>query len=911
MVPLGTVSFLFTDIEGSTRLWEALPAAMEPALRRHDQILRDCAALYGGHIFKTIGDAFCIAFDSPSQALEAAIAAQRQLQQENWPESASIKSRMAIHTGAVEHRDADYFGQPLNRVARLMSAAHGNQLVLSQAVFELVRDQLPDGVHLKPLGEHRLKDLQRSEPVYQVVAPGLAEQFPPIRSLTVRPNNLPLQITSFVGRERELNEIREHVLGARLVTLTGAGGTGKTRLSLQVAADLSHVYEDGVWLLEFAPVVDAADLPSAIASALNIPEAPGSTVLETIFQVLADQRRLLILDNCEHLIETISQFAGKILRHCPGISLLATSREALRIQGEQTYRVPPLSMPDPDASLTAEALGQFEAVRLFIERALLLNPDFRVTNDSAPAVASLCHQLDGIPLAIELAAARTRVLPVTEIANRLDQRFQILTGGSRTALPRQQTLRSLVDWSYELLNDPEKQVLQRLSVFAGTFDLAAVEAIAVGSGVEDWEILDHVTSLVDKSLVLPVEREGQIRYTLLETIRQYAAEKLGQSEQADDWRDRHLRFYAEEARRIREALDTAAQVTQLARFDLEMDNLRAAVRWGMHPQCKERPSLGTLVAALCRFWYVRGRLVEGESTTRAVIELADESWKKVDLSTLQNALGLCAYHRGEYRLAQSHYECAAGYARDLGDLGREAVAYNNIANVHLMEGTFHEAVENYDKGLALFRQIGDQAGIGLCLNNQACALVQLKDLDRAEELGRAGLEARTQVGDPWHLAYSHVLLGDIGLERGNLEQAREHYLASLELRTRINDELGIATSKTSLGWVALKAGEREEAKLLFAESTRVLREQNDQQGQLYSLLGLIVWHQTSDLERAVTLAGAWKSATQGVSYGWSTADRDAMSELDRLIAESGKDLSAIMESGGKLTLSEAIDLALN
>ena len=500
--PTGTVTFLFTDIEGSTKLWEQHPDAMRSAHARHDVLLRSAVEQHHGHVVKTTGDGIHAAFATAPEAIAAVLSIQRALRAEPWDPQVPISVRMGLHTGIAEERGGDYYGGALNRAARLMAAGYGGQVLLSAATQELVRDHLPDEVGLRDLGQHRLKDLGRAEQVFQLQHPSLSADFPPLRSLDNPdlPNNLPQQVTSFIGRETQVAEVKALLGKTRLLTLTGAGGAGKTRLSLQVAADLLD--GDGVWLVELAALTDPALVPQAVADVLGVKEQAGQPIQRTLVDWLKAKCLLLVLDNCEHLVAACASLAADLLRACPGVHILASSREALNVSGEQTYRVPSLSLPDPKQVQTVESLSQFEAVRLFIERAQAVQASFAVTSGNAPAVAQVCFHLDGIPLALELAAARVRSLSVDDINARLDQRFRLLTGGSRVALPRQQTLRGLIDWSYDLLTEPEKTLLCRLSVFAGGWTLAAAEGVCSGGDIEDWEVLDLLTGLVDKSLVV-------------------------------------------------------------------------------------------------------------------------------------------------------------------------------------------------------------------------------------------------------------------------------------------------------------------------------------------------------------------------------------------------------------------------
>ncbi|HZH98023.1 MAG TPA: adenylate/guanylate cyclase domain-containing protein, partial [Fimbriimonadaceae bacterium] len=497
--PARTLTFLFTDIAGSTRLWEADPSRMGEALPRHDHLLRRIVAENGGSVFKSLGDGLCVVFEVAPDAVRSALECQIALLRE-LPD---LKVRMGIHTGAAEERDGDFFGQPLNRVQRLMSAGHGGQILLSQATAELARDQLPENASLRSLGQHRLRDLERTEHVYQLLHPAIRENFPNLNTLDFLPNNLPAQITTFIGRESERREVRALLSEHRLVTLTGTGGAGKTRLALQVAADVLEDFPNGAWFVDLAPLTDPSLIHQAVASALGVKSKPGEGLLDLVIESARDSKMLLIVDNCEHLIREAAETVDTFLRGCPSARVLTTSRETLGIFGEASWRVPSLSSPPASAAMTVEALSQYEAVKLFIERAEAVHPSFAVTKENAPALAQICHQLDGIPLALELAAARTKALTLQGIADRLSDRFRLLTGGSRTAMARHQTLRAAIDWSHGLLSEEERVGLRRLSVFAGSFGLEAAEALLDWAPLEAWQAIDVLTQLVDKSLLIP------------------------------------------------------------------------------------------------------------------------------------------------------------------------------------------------------------------------------------------------------------------------------------------------------------------------------------------------------------------------------------------------------------------------
>jgi class 3 adenylate cyclase len=486
--PSGTVTLLFSDVEEGIRLWEADEEAMAEASARHNQIVSEQIAVAGGLVFKRVGEAFRAVFTDPAAALASAVGIQRAVGAEPWPDRSPIRVRVALHSGACVERDSDYFGPVVNRAARLLSAGHGGQVLISGVTRELLADGLPGRLGVQDLGQHRLKDLGRSERVFQVTGPGLAEEFGPIRSLDhpALRHNLPSQATGFVGRATELAELRSLISGgSRLITITGPGGIGKSRLALQVAAEVLDGTGDGVWLAELAPVADPELVAGTVAAVLGVREEPGQPVLDTLLDVVADRYLLMVLDNAEHVLGAAAKLADVVMRSCPRAFLLVTSREPLGISGERVFRVPPLAVPPAGLAAPAQ-LAAFESVQLFTEHAARHRQSFVLDEDNAVAVAAVCARLDGIPLALELAAARLGSLSVTEISSRLDQRFRLLTGGSRTALPRHQTLRALLDWSYNLLNPEEKLVLDRLSVFAGGWPLAAAEAVAARDEIADW-----------------------------------------------------------------------------------------------------------------------------------------------------------------------------------------------------------------------------------------------------------------------------------------------------------------------------------------------------------------------------------------------------------------------------------------
>jgi predicted ATPase len=582
-VSSGIFAFLFSDIEGSTQRWERDPDAMAAALRRHDQIVRAAMERHRGHVFKTMGDAFCVAFPTPLDAVGAALEAQRGLATEDFATVDGVRVRMGIHVGAAEIRGDDYFGQPLNRVARLMATSHGGQIVVSGAVAAQLRDQLPGEVSLHDLGEHRLKDLVEPEHAWQVMAPGLPAHFPPLKSAGHYQHNLPDYLATFVGREKESRELGQMIGRNRLVTMLGAGGLGKTRLSVRVGLEQLGSFPDGVWFVELAPLGDPQLVAETVAGTVSVTVPRERSATDALVAALRARKLLLILDNCEHLVGAAAALAHTLIGACPTVSILASSREALGVPGEKLFRVPPLAWPHKPAGMSAAEALHYPAVRLFAERAAASLGRFELADDQVPAVVGICKRLDGIALAIELAAPRLKMLKPEALLARLDDRFRLLTGGSRTVLPRQQTLRALIDWSHDLLSPAERMLMRRLAVFAGDWTLDGAAAVTVGDGIDEWEMFDLLTSLVDKSLVVTVMSDSTTRYNFLESTRAYAAEKLAEAGEGH-WRRRLAEYLAGLLKEAETRYETTATIEWRGSYGPEIDNVRAALDWAFGPE---------------------------------------------------------------------------------------------------------------------------------------------------------------------------------------------------------------------------------------------------------------------------------------------------------------------------------------
>ncbi|GMQ86267.1 MAG: hypothetical protein BMS9Abin07_1840 [Acidimicrobiia bacterium] len=693
-VPSGMVTFLFTDIEGSTRLWEEQPEAMKQALVAHDRIVRDAIEDNNGYVFATGGDSFAAAFQRVYDGLLAAVEAQRALTDEEWPD-APIHVRMALHSGEAEERDGDYFGPTLNRAARLMSAGHGGQVLVSQSAFEIIGETAPEELALDDLGDHRLKDLDRAVRIYQLLHPALPAEFAALRTLDYRPNNLPIQLTSFVGREDDIGALVGALSDARLLTVTGVGGSGKTRLALQAAAEVLSDYPGGVWLVELADVVDPGLVPTAVAEELGVAERQGLSLIDSVASTIGDQQLLLLLDNCEHLVDAAAEATAGLLERCPNLRILATSRELLGVPGEVPFAAQSLSLPPAEGN--GAVIEGFDAVRLFAERAATAKPGFQVTPSNAADIAQICRRLDGMPLALELAAARVRVMSPEQISARLDDQFSLLTGGARTALPRQRTLQATIEWSYQLLDEDEQAVFQSLSVFVGGFAPEGAEQVAGSDQITGFAVTDLVHRLVDKSLVVAGEEpDGSTRYRLLETIRQFAADELVKSGRATDVRRRHAQAFAALAIEQKQPLQTGEHGVDV--LTVEHDNIRAALRWSL--DVGDVDTVTDIAATMARYWMLRGLSLEGKDWLLEVLDLIPDTDTPTRASILR-FLGWMLYLTGAYARARDEGERALDMARRLDDDASKMGALNTLAVVADATGEYEAERLYLEEGLDL------------------------------------------------------------------------------------------------------------------------------------------------------------------------------------------------------------------
>lgn len=826
--------FLFTDIEGSTRLWEIFPQAMSLALARHDQILRQQIENEQGRVFKTVGDAFCAVFEQPQAALKAAVKIQEVLFAEDWttyglPQDKPLRVRVALHSGLAEKRDDDYFGPTLNRVARLLATGYGGQILLSQTMVTCLTTQITQDLSLRDLGEHRLKDLVQPEHIYQLVVNDLPEQtFPELKSLNRWPNNLPVQLTSFVGREHEITEVKDLLKNTHLLTLMGTGGAGKTRLSLQVGAELLENYRDGVWLVELAPVVDPALLPNALAQVFGVREDSQRPIISSLIDYLRNREVLILLDNCEHLIAAAASAAESLLRSCPEVRILATSREALGIPGEVTWRIPSLSLPrNSDEVASLDAVLNYEAVRLFIDRVRAAKPSFLITPQNMDAVIQICQRLDGIPLALELAAARIRIFSVEQLAERLQDRFKLLVGGSRTALPRQQTLRALVDWSYDLLSEQERTLLQRLSVFSGGWSLEAAEAVATCASIEDWEVADLMSQLINKSLVLADEEQignrTETRYTMLETIRQYGLEKLQAVPNAEDEvRQAHLHFLISLAEEGNQKLRGPEQIYWGNRLDIESDNCRAALEWSHNQKDLLEPSL-RLVGALGWYWYSHGYWGEGRRWFEGLLaQAASHKFSLMRAKALVGA-GSSAGRQGDMTAAKAWLEEGISIFRQADQPLELAYALDSLWRA-LSFGYNDTSSNLLDESLAICRAENDKWLLAWTLHQQQMARMAAKDFETSFAVGQESLALFRQIGDRWNSAFVLHNLGLVRARAGFVEQGGVYWEEALEISRVAGNKETYALALNALAELKRYFGDNAASKEMYLESMNLVEQ---------------------------------------------------------------------------------------
>jgi len=859
-IPTGLITLLFSDIEGSTTRWDTYPDAMPVALRRHDALLQHAITSNRGHVFKTVGDEFCSVFSDARDAVAAAIAAQRALLSEDWSHVGGLRVRMALHMGTTHERDGDYYGPPVNRVARMLAAGHGGQVLVSDACARGLENALSNGFALRDLGRHRLKDFPELEQIYQLTADALPDIFPPLRTIADRPTNLPQQLSGLIGRDADIAEIKNLLGEQRLVSIVGAGGVGKTSIALRVGGDLLQDYEDGVWTAELASLTDATLVASTIAHPLGITATSSSSILDALVSYLKNKNALLIIDNCEHLLHATAEAVTAIIRGCAKVKVIATTREPLAITGEFVYRLPSLSTP-PQRVTTADKIGTYGAVMLFVERARTHVRGFELTNQNARIVADICRRLDGIALAIELAAARLRVLSVEHLAARLEERFRILTGGSRTALPRQQTLRALIDWSYDLLSDKERKLFCRAATFAGGWTLAAAMDVCSDDSLDAVDILDLLTSLVDKSLVICDTASDEPRYRMLESTRQYASERLIEGAEQGTIAQKHAQHYLALATRAAECWSTITAKEWIAPLTPELDNFRAALTWllsephhvelaislfteleafwwdvepleGRRWVNKLAPHLATVNAPnlIAKFWYTasnialtlrqqKGALENADRALNVYDSLSDESGR----ATVQRCRGAALINLGRIDEGEICLNDALRTFRSLGNRRLIGLALRSLARVPHERGDLAGATTLYREALGYAEILCDERGAQIILGNLAEAEADAGNHSAALQHAREALEISRMRRDGVKTCTDLVNIAAYLIVLDRYEEARGAAQEALDLALEIESDLHSATAIQHLGAVCSVSGDPVRAAHLLGCSDALYR----------------------------------------------------------------------------------------
>jgi predicted ATPase/class 3 adenylate cyclase len=908
-LPTGTVTFLFTDLESSTRLWEEHPEAMRDALARHDALLREAIEARGGHVVKSTGDGLHAVFVTAGAAVEAAVAGQMGLGRQSWGEVGPLRVRMALHTGIAEQRGGDYFGPVLNRVARLVAVAHPGQVLCSQATADLVRDSPSPPVTLLELGRHRLRDLARPELVFQVADPELPGDFPPLRSVDAFPGNLPTERTTLIGRTRELASLAGVLEQHRLVTLTGVGGVGKTRLAVQLAANVLDRLSDGAWLVALASIRDPALVPSAVAAALEIVEHPGRPVTETLCDAIGSRELLLVLDNCEHLIDATARLVDVLLDACSALRIVATSREALGVEGEQTWPTPSLRLPARDGASLVD-VAQTDAVALFVERARAVRPDFELSPANANSVTALCSRLDGIPLAIELAAARISALGPQDILERVDRRFLLLTGGSRTALERHQTLQAAVDWSYDLLEEREQRFFERLSVFAGGFSLEGAQAVAAEEGDGELEVLDLLGSLVAKSMVVAEGSGASVRYRLLETLQQYGRDRLAATGEVAGIRGRHAQHFLEFVEGLRPMFFSPDQVVAWDRMSLEIDNWRAAFAWIL--ETGDAAAALRMAAATFAGWHDTGEMLRFREAALA----AATGLPEADLVEPLAVTAWSALQAGEHTLARDLAEgslTSAGNAR----LGPHELALEVLGLASFWRNDPEGAIAYLEQSVSVARDIDDgspssQFRLGNVLGSLAFVLAQAGAIERAIAIGEEAVDIARKLRVPTLLSGT---LFNLALAYRSADPERAAHLLDESLESSIGARWPYGRS-----WVLLAAGQVRAARgdhagalEAFVEVLTLSRKSGERFIVPIALQGMArALRQVGRLSESARLLGASQGLAERLAIPGASADvaaRDrAAVRLRQLLGD--EQFEAEWEAGRAMSFEAATRAAL-
>ena len=912
LLPTGTVTFLFTDIEGSTRLARNFPDAWPAIQARHHALLETAISTHHGYIFQTIGDEIDAAFETALEALNAALEAQYALHSEDWGLIRSLHVRMGLHTGPARLSAGIYEGYlTLSHTKRLMSTAYGGQILISESAETLLRDSLPKGITLRDLGEHRLKDFERGEHIFQGIAQDLPAEFPQLKSLDVSPNNLPVQLTSFIGRSKEKDEVTQILTKERLLTLTGPSGSGKTRLALQVAAEMIEQFKDGVFFISLAPITEPGLVASTLAQSLGAIESSGRSIVDCLKDHLQYKSLLLLLDNFEQVVSA-APLVAELLAACSELKILITSREGLRIGGESEYPVLPLALPDLKQLPPPESLTQYAAVDLFFQRAMAVKPDFRITNDTAPAVAEICYRLDGLPLAIELAAARIKLLPPRAMLTRLEHRLEFLTGGGRDLPARQKTLRNAIAWSYDLLDENERKLFRRLSVFVGGCTVDAVEAIAEDNP-SHGSVLDRLESLLDKSLLQEVEgAHSELRFMMLETLREFGLEQLEASGEQAEIQHRHAGFFLSIAEQTEAKFEGAEQVEWISRMEQEHDNLRAALEWSKTADGAAE-TCWRLASALGLFWEARGYYTEGRELLTAILLSETARGRTAGRARILARAAELAYRQSDYSATMSFAGESLAIYREVGDKQGMASALVKLGNAATEMGDYAAASAFLDEAMKTWRVLKDKHGIARALISSGWVALRSGKYVSAKARLTQALALSRDLGDTRHIAFELSGLGEVALRQQDYVRATQLVEESLELRRQLGNKWGVGVSLGILGWIAMREEKWDRAMARLGESLEVRREIGDQSGSAWCLerLAAVAMAQ-GQAEKAARLFGAGAALRASIKSVIDPADQPAYdSKILSLRKELGKErFTVVWDEGRALALERAVAYAL-
>lgn len=822
-LPTGTVTFLFTDIEGSTRMLQELGDQWADVLQDQRRLMRGAIAENRGVELGTEGDSFFVVFASATDAAQAVVSAQQALAAHAWAGQKPVRVRMGLHTGEARRVADDYVGLDVHRAARIAASGHGGQVVISDSVYALVEKTLPSGVSVRDLGEHRLKDLPRPEHLYQLDIDGLPTEFPPLKTLDVRKNNLPLQLTNFLGRGAELVELKTLLGRGRLLTLVGTGGIGKTRLAIELATEVLEDFAH-VWLAELASVSDAGLVAQTLMTAIDVREQAGRGPIDALIDYFGSKAALVVLDNCEHLLEPCALLAESLLQACPKVKVIATSREELGVPGEIRWRVPSLPVPDPARLPALEQVAESAAVALFVDRARAASPSFELTKDNAPLVVQVCQRLDGIPLAIELAARRLSLLSLPQMITRLNDRFRLLTGGGRTALPRQQTLRAAIDWSHDLLSQDERTLLRRVSIFSGGFTVELAEEICAWAPLDPADVLDLLGMLVSKSLVAAEQVETGQRYRLLETIRDYAAERARMVAEDGELQNRHRRHFLARAEEAERELHGPEQLRWFDLIDSEIANFRAAFDCCLASE--DADAALRIAAGLGLYWRARGHFTEGRGWLERALAPNDAAPATLRAKAMSWGSYLAIY-QGAYTQAQIRGEESLNLYRAAEDGWGMGFALQVLGAVALNQDDYPTAAQLEEESVRHLRRTGDTDGLGLSYVYLGVVALRRGEYTLAMGLLEQALLNFREVGDMRRVSIALRIMGEVELCQGHYTPATTLLDESLGLVRSAKDRVDLGLVVYLLGQAARAAEDYPRAGVLFEESLALAREFND------------------------------------------------------------------------------------